>query len=173
MFLLKDTTQWGWWGSHPRSFGLESSTLPLSHCAPCTSFVDLLCFFLSCVCYTFVIVCLYVPCGHLLGRADCEFVTFPLVSWVRCGTWLYRFLIFAPLLTLRLVYHLSIWHTEWVVDILLKKHTRKKTKTKKKQTKKKQKKKQQTDKYCWYYNNYFDNEKRENMHLVINESSLT
>ena len=28
----------------------------------------------------------------------CEFVTFPLVSWVRCGTWLYRFLIFAPLL---------------------------------------------------------------------------
>ena len=30
----------------------------------------------------------------------CEFVTFPLVSWVRCGTWLYQFLIFAPLLTL-------------------------------------------------------------------------
>ena len=29
----------------------------------------------------------------------CEFVTFPLVSWVTCGTWLYRFLIFAPLLT--------------------------------------------------------------------------
>ena len=29
----------------------------------------------------------------------CEFVTFPLVSWVRCGTWLYRFLIFASLLT--------------------------------------------------------------------------
>ena len=27
-------------------------------------------------------------------------VTFPLVSWVRCGTWLYRFLIFALLLTL-------------------------------------------------------------------------
>ena len=31
----------------------------------------------------------------------CEFVTFPLVSWVRCGTWLYRFLIFAPLLTFK------------------------------------------------------------------------
>ena len=28
----------------------------------------------------------------------CKFVTFPLVSWVRCGTRLYRFLIFAPLL---------------------------------------------------------------------------
>ena len=32
-------------------------------------------------------------------KEDCELVTFPLVSWVRCGTWLYRFLIFAPLLT--------------------------------------------------------------------------
>ena len=65
-------------------------------------------FVLSCVCYVFVHVCLYVLCGHLLGRADllalvcgvcCEFVTFPLVSWVRLGTCLYRFLIFAPLLT--------------------------------------------------------------------------
>ena len=36
-----------------------------------------------------------------------EFVTFPLVSWVRCGTGLYRFLIFAPLLTLFLA-HLSM-----------------------------------------------------------------
>ena len=36
MFLLKDTTQWCRWGSNPRPFGLESSTLPLSHCAPCT-----------------------------------------------------------------------------------------------------------------------------------------
>ena len=33
--------------------------------------------------------------------SNCEFVTFPLVSWVRCGTLLYRFLIFAPLLTLK------------------------------------------------------------------------
>ena len=66
--------------------------------------------FLSYVCYAFVCVCLYMPCGHLLGKgwplcsrlwlSNCEFVDFPLVSWVRCGTWLYRFLIFAPLLTL-------------------------------------------------------------------------
>ena len=28
-----------------------------------------------------------------------KFVTFLLVSWVRCGTWLYWFLIFVPLLT--------------------------------------------------------------------------
>ena len=73
-----------------------------------TSFVDLLCFVLSYVCYVLcvsVYMCFVVTCWE---RADllalvcgvfCEFVTFPLVSWVRCGTWLYRFLIFAPLLT--------------------------------------------------------------------------
>ena len=53
-----------------------------------------------------VYMCFVVTCWE---RADllalvcgvfCEFVTFPLVSWVRCGTWLYRFLIFATLLTL-------------------------------------------------------------------------
>ena len=65
-------------------------------------------FVLSCVCYVLcasVYMCFVVTCWE---RADllalvcgvfCEFVTFPLVSWVRCGTWLYRFLIFAPLLT--------------------------------------------------------------------------
>ena len=56
--------------------------------------------------YTSVYMCLVITCWE---RADllalvcgvyCEFVTFPLVSWVRCGTCLYRFLIFAPLLTL-------------------------------------------------------------------------
>ena len=53
-----------------------------------------------------VYMCFVVTCWE---RADllalvcgvyCEFVTFPLVSCVRCGTSLYRFLIFAPLLTL-------------------------------------------------------------------------
>ena len=34
MFLLKDTTQWYRWGSNPRPLSLESSYLPLSHCAP-------------------------------------------------------------------------------------------------------------------------------------------
>ena len=52
-------------------------------------------------------MCFVVTCWE---RADllalvcgvfCEFVTFPYVSWVRCGTWLYRFLIFATLLTLK------------------------------------------------------------------------
>ena len=46
-----------------------------------TSFVDLLCvFFLSCVCYAFVHVCLCVPCGHLLGKG------WPLGSRLRCIT---------------------------------------------------------------------------------------
>ena len=75
-------------------------------------------FFLSCVCYAFVRVCLYVPCGHLLGMgltpwlsyvvSNCEFNTFPLVPWVRCGTRLYRFLIFAPLVTLNALYWYQI-----------------------------------------------------------------
>ena len=73
--------------------------------------MDLLCFCsvlcLLCLCEClFIWLCFVVTCWE---RADllalvcgvcCEFVTFPLVSWVRCGTWLYRFLIFAPLLTL-------------------------------------------------------------------------
>ena len=33
----------------------------------------------------------------------CEVVTFPLVSWVRCGAWLYRFLIFALFLTFKVI----------------------------------------------------------------------
>ena len=53
-----------------------------------------------------VYMCFVVTCWE---RADIlalvcgvysEFFTFPLVSWVRCGTGLYRLLIFAPLLNL-------------------------------------------------------------------------
>ena len=74
-----------------------------------TSFVDLLCFCsvlcLLCLCTRLFICALWSPAGKGLTSwlsfvvSYCEFVTFPLVSWVRCGTWLYRFLIFAPLLT--------------------------------------------------------------------------
>ena len=55
-----------------------------------------------------VYLCLVVTCWERTGLlalvcgAYCEFVTFPLVSWVRCGTRLYRFLLFAPLLTLQI-----------------------------------------------------------------------
>ena len=60
---------------------------------------------LLCLCTRLFIWALWSPAGK--GRtswlsfvvSDCEFVTLPLVSWVRCGTWLYRFLIFAPFLT--------------------------------------------------------------------------
>ena len=66
--------------------------------------------FLSFVCYAFfarlfIICALWSPAGIGLTSwlsfvvSNCEFVTFPFVSWVRCGTWLYRFSIFAPLLT--------------------------------------------------------------------------
>ena len=39
MFLLKDTTQWRRWGSNPRPLGLDSSSLPLSHCAPLSTLI--------------------------------------------------------------------------------------------------------------------------------------
>ena len=71
-------------------------------------FCSVLC--LLCLCTRLFIYALWSPAGKGLTSwlsfvvSSCKFITFPLVSWVRCGTWLYRFLIFAPLLTL----HLSI-----------------------------------------------------------------
>ena len=75
-----------------------------------TSFVDLLCFCsvlcLLCLCARLFICALWSPAGKGLTSwlsfvvSNCEFVTFPLVSWVGCGTWLYWLLIFAPSLTL-------------------------------------------------------------------------
>ena len=77
-----------------------------------TSFVDLWCFCsvlcLLCLCARLFICALWSPAGKGLTSwlsfvvSYCEFVTFPLISLVRCGTWLYRFLIFAPLLSLAL-----------------------------------------------------------------------
>ena len=32
--------------------------------------MDTLCFFLFCVCYAFVRICLLVPCGQQLGKVD-------------------------------------------------------------------------------------------------------
>ena len=60
---------------------------------------------LLCLCQGLFIRALWSPAGKGLTSwlsfvvSNCEFVTFSLVSWVRCGTWLYRFLIFSPLLT--------------------------------------------------------------------------
>ena len=53
-----------------------------------TSLVDHLCFFLSCVWYAFLRACLFVPCGHLLGKG------WPLLSRLWCLT-------------------LSLSHTHW------------------------------------------------------------
>ena len=60
---------------------------------------------LLCLCARLFICALWSPAEKGLTSwlsfvvSNCEFVTFPLVSWVRCGTLLYRFLIFATLLT--------------------------------------------------------------------------
>ena len=72
--------------------------------------MDLLCFCsvlcLLCLCARLFICALWSPAGKGLTSwlsfvvSNCEFVTFPLVSWVGCGTRLYRLLIFAPLLIL-------------------------------------------------------------------------
>ena len=66
---------------------------------------------LLCLCDRLFIRALWSPAGKGLTSwlsfvvSDCKFVTFPLVSWVRYGTWLYRFLMFAPLLTSMAQYH--------------------------------------------------------------------
>ena len=50
-------------------------------CFFCGSFM----FFLSCVCYAFVCVCFYVPCGHLLRKG------WPLGSRLWCFLWVCYF----------------------------------------------------------------------------------
>ena len=60
---------------------------------------------LLCLCAGLFICALWSPAGKELTSllsfvvSNCELVIFPLVSRVRCGTCLYPFLIFAPLLT--------------------------------------------------------------------------
>ena len=64
--------------------------------------------FLSCLlCFhaRLFVNALWSPAGKGLTSSlsfvvsNCDVVTFPLVFWVRCGAWLYRFLIFALFLT--------------------------------------------------------------------------
>ena len=68
------------------------------------SFMDLF-LYLLCLCARLFICALWSSAGKGLTSwlsfvvSNCEFVTFPLVYWIRCGTRLYRFLIFAALLT--------------------------------------------------------------------------
>ena len=89
------------------------------------SFVDTLCFCsvlcLLCLCARLFICALWSPAGKGLTSwlsfvvSGCEFVTFPLVSWVKCGTWLYRFLIFAPLLTFTILSNVYVWNIIQIV----------------------------------------------------------
>ena len=64
--------------------------------------------FLLFLCEHLSIDALWSPAGKGLSSwlsfamSHCEVVTFPLVSWVSCGDWLYQFLIFVPFLTLSL-----------------------------------------------------------------------
>ena len=65
-------------------------------------FCGLFVLFMSCVC----VMLLRLPCGLLTSwlsfvMFNCVFVTFPcgILSLVKCGTWLYRFLTFANFLT--------------------------------------------------------------------------
>ena len=73
-------------------------------------------------------VCSLLPCGHLLGKGWplvsclwCLIVFLSLshvVSWVRCGTWLYRFLIFAAFLTYNPMFLIWILGTKLFANIL-------------------------------------------------------
>ena len=87
-----------------------------------TSFVDLLCFSvlcLLCICMRLFVFALCSPALKGLtswpsfALSSCEFVTLPLVSWVRCGSWLYRFLIFASLLTFMQTKYLCVLIHIW------------------------------------------------------------
>ena len=91
---------WNWFKPSSKIFLLAVRR----RCFFCVSFVLFL------FCLAFVRICLLMACGHLLKGltscisfilSNCEVVTFPLVSWVRCGAWLIRFLIFGFFLTLK------------------------------------------------------------------------
>ena len=95
-----------WWGLD----GQNSTAWPRKRTVPrrcvfCESYMLFLPCFVMLHARLFVDA-LWSPAGKGLTSwlsfvmSNCDVVTFPLVSWVRCGAWLYRFLIFAPFLFL-------------------------------------------------------------------------
>ena len=78
--------------------------------------------FLLCFHARLFVDALWSPAGKgltswlLFVMSNCDVVTFPLVAWVRCGAWLYRFLIFALFLTL---WKIAICLSIWVVKLLM------------------------------------------------------
>ena len=84
----------------------------------CESFV----FFVSCVSHAFASVhcCLVVTCWEradlltLVGDVYCILLLSYVVFWVTCGTWLYRFLIFASFLTFMQTKHICALIHIWI-----------------------------------------------------------
>ena len=84
--------------------------------------MDHLCYFclvLLCFHARLSVDALWSPAGKGLTSwlsfvmSNCDVVTFPLVSWVRCGARLYLYLIFALILTLhRLIKHEKVFLSE-------------------------------------------------------------
>ena len=86
---------------------------------------EVLLFWIICVinvlCFSCFRVCSLLPCGHLLGKGwpldpwllfvmfKCVLSLSHVVSWVRCGTCLYRFLIFAAFLTFIILFYLVLF----------------------------------------------------------------
>ena len=57
--------------------------------------------------------------------SNCDVVTFPLASWVRCGAWLYRFLIFVLLFTFSMGSNLLVKSVMVCVCTIVRARTRK------------------------------------------------
>ena len=87
-------------------------------------------FFVSCVSHALAPVhcCLVVTCWEraallaLVSIVYCIFYYFPMwYSWVRCGTWLYHFLIFAVFLTLYFLLFFKVHDMEFApnLDIII------------------------------------------------------
>ena len=87
----------------------------------------------SCLSLSYSHVCSLPPCGHLLGKdwpvgsLVCDvFLVFlslsHMVSWVRCGTWLYWFLIFAFFLTFTKDTVLCPWARDFILCLVLVQH---------------------------------------------------
>ena len=99
-----------------RETGLSSPVKYFTESSMAELLLWIICVF--CVmCFSCFCVCSLLPCNHLLGKGLTfwlllvMFIVFLLlsnvVSWVRCGTGLYRFLIFAVFLTINKYYSLA------------------------------------------------------------------
>ena len=104
-----------WYTAQSRIKALKYFYIPFQGGA---SFVDHLCYFcLVVLCFhaRLFVDTLWSPAGKGLTSwlsfvmSTCDVVTFALVSWVRCGAWLYRSLIFALFLTLIETLLCSMW----------------------------------------------------------------